>query len=310
MSRGIVMSAAVICFAVTSLVGAAAKADGLGLEIEASVWQSAGQAGFQIGSPVWVISELEYPMDGVLAEIRAACPVFGTDVWAFRLQGRYAGQLSYEGTSGDSDFLDIPGVRSHYSESDSKADVSIWDADLLLTLTPFGGKESVLGSLEFGVFAGFGSQTFDYEDENLEAWYDYGADHFTYDGPVSTYEFEFSGMRTGARISVNPIQSVKLTAEAVVMNDVEAKGTGYWILRDYQFWQKADGEGMIVNIKAAWQILDNLGVFAAYRSVDFKCDDNGVESSVEGGTPYENWPIVPQITGEYTGVECGAIVTF
>jgi len=259
-----------------------------------------------------LLSELEYPMDGVLAEVRGSVPVFSRDSLAFKVRGRYASQLSYDGTTKDSDFVDFPGIRSDYSESDSEADVAIWDLDALVSLTPFAGEEGVLGSVELGLFAGYGSQTFDYTDNGLRYRYSYNTivGSLPNSVEVSTYELEFTGPRAGVCASVNPLPGLRVSAEVVLIPDLTAKGDGDWKLRDYTFQQEADGDGLIISLKGSWRVMENLDVFAAYRSVEMIADKNGVESGVQEGVPYHNWPIVPEITGEYTGVEFGVCVLF
>jgi hypothetical protein len=220
--------------------------------------------------------------------------------------------LTYDGTSKDSDFVDFPGVRSDYSESDSEADVAIWDFDALVSLRPFAGEEGALGSVEIGLFAGYGSQAFDYTDNGLKYEYGYGTvvGSLPKSVEVSTYELEFTGIRAGVCASVNPLPELRISAEAVLIPDLTARGDGNWNLRDYLFQQEADGSGLIVNLKGSWRVMENLDVFAAYRSVALIADKDGIESGVQSGIPYYNWPIVPEITGEYTGVECGVCVLF
>jgi len=277
----------------------------LGIDLQASVWASAGEAGFQIGY-VWVISELEYPMDGTLFEIKASAPITRQDAWGLFVRGRYAGALSYDGTSKDSDFLDFPNIRSDYSESDSSADVSIWDVDAFLDFRPFREKEEqFLRTLSLGFFAGYGGQSFDYSDKNLDASYDYGLTRFTVPGPVSTYKFDFTGIRVGARAAFRPMNEIEIAVEGTWIPNLEAEGDGQWLLRNYTFQQSADGMGVILDIKARCRVWEQLSVFGGVRVVSLIADKRGKETGNEDGMAYEGWPIVPQITAEYSGFEVG-----
>ncbi|MBM4148411.1 MAG: hypothetical protein FJ224_05155 [Lentisphaerae bacterium] len=284
---------------------------GGGYSVEASVWMSSGQCGFQVGSPIWVISELEYPMDGILAEIRASAPLFTSRSFDVRARGRYSTQLAYEGTSKDSDYLDFPGLRSHYSECDSDADVSIWDLDAVAAFRPLADVESdLLASLEIGVFAGYGMQSFDYDDRNLDASYEYGTDRFFIPGPISTYKVEFSGFRVGALASLQVVEGVTVKLDAVFMPDMHAEGDGDWMLRNYRFSHEASGLGVLINASVNWQINETVGIFGAIRSASLIADSGGVESANQDGDVYTDWPIIPQITGEYAGIEGGVVLNF
>lgn len=277
----------------------------LGIDLRASIWASAGDAGFQIGY-IWVISELEYPMDGTLFELKASAPLTKQDAWGAFVRGRYAGAISYDGTSKDSDFLDFPNIRSDYSESDSSADVSIWDVDVLLDFRPFREREEpFIRSLSLGFFAGYGAQSFDYSDKNLDAAYDYGMTRFFLPGPVSTYKFDFSGIRVGARAAFRPLREIEIAVQGTWMPTLEAEGDGNWLLRNYTFQQTADGTGVILDITARCRVWKQLSVFGGMRSVSLIADQHGKESGIEDGTSYEGWPIIPQITAEYSGFEVG-----
>lgn len=273
--------------------------------LEASLWYSYGTAGFKIRDWFGVISELEYPMEGPLWEVRGELVLHQRPLWNLSVRGRGATQISYEGTSKDSDF-DLFGFREKYSESDSKADVLIWDADVVARCRIFPRERHRLFNTAWvGLSLGYGEQTFDYEDENLDAEYDYGANVFQVDGLIAEYRFEYSGVRVGFNALTRPTEKITLLAEAVVIPNLKADNEAYWILRDYPFDQQADGVGLSLDAKIRYQFSTQAHAFMGVRAVSLVADKNGKESGVLNGLAYRDEEIVDDVNAEYVAVELG-----
>jgi hypothetical protein len=164
--------------------------------------------------------------------------------------------------------------------------------------------------MRLGLVVGYGSQEFDYRDSNLVAVYDYGQTLLTVSGFVSSYRMEFTGVRAGAFLSCRFLRVCELSAEFILIPSLEAESEAYWGLRDYPFWQEADGTGTILGARLAVDIAPRLAVFTAVRDVSLVCDSNGVEGGILNGETYADEPIVREITADYTGLECGVRLLF
>ncbi len=275
-----------------------------GWKFDASLWRSDGEAGFEEGDFWGIFSTLEYPLDGEMGEVRAeyrhrldsgGIPSF------IVIRGSYAQSLELDGTSTDRDYDDY-GSEINYSESDNEGEATIWSADLmfLVQMSP---------SFEAGVFAGYGEHSYEFEDDNLYYSYNYGADAGFVPGPISTYDADFTGLRAGLIATLTPSERLSLSAEWAMMPSLEAEAEGFWMLRDYPFWQEAEGVGNVVKVTSSYSLLENLDVFAGLRWVSLIAED-GTEDGILDGQYYFGEEIVEEITSDYVGAEIGVSLQF
>lgn len=272
---------------------------------------SGGDVGFQIDFQGALISDLEFDVDGTVYGVCVDAALVDRPGWGLHVRGRYLRDGLVEGETEDTDW-DIDGEVLHYSESDSEADVEIWDADLLLVMrTAFARSGwAAKQTAEIGLFAGYASQAFDFDVENLRGSYFYGAVPVSLKGDVSTYRAEFEGVRVGGHLVFEVLQRLRLGVEFGVIPGLKARGDGNWLLRDLTFRQKAKGLGETWGVTAGYRIQEHFELFAAYRVTNFRADKDGVETGNEGGQEYFNEPIVREITAQYEVGEVGVAVSF
>jgi hypothetical protein len=248
---------------------------------------------------------LVFPIEGHLWELRASALLAGEDRWSLRGRGRYSGAIAVEGSSTDTDW-DWYGDLVHYSRSDAKADVEIWDADLLVMGWPASGEsQSALGRVGFGLFAGYGVQRFDYTVKGLEGLYEYGQEEVYEEGDVATYDLKCRGPRLGAQILCKPMDRLTLSGEAALML-LTIRSDAYWILRSFPFTQEATGRGTLGRIRCQYQFTPMFSAFVdAYRT-ELVADRDGHESGLaDGEIRFQDLPVVDEITVEHWGATLG-----
>ena len=230
--------------------------------------------------------------------------------WSLRLQARYAGDIRISGTTTDTDW-NRAGAKSDCSESDSDADVEIWDADIVGLVRPFAAMRSrFLRTLSVGMVAGFGSQSFDFSETDLDAVYDFGTRRFTVPGPVAIYKVQFQGARVGLFSGIQPVRALSITAEVIWTPVVQAESEAVWILRNYPFWQEATGTGVSLDLKVNFVPVRQLRLFVGGRFVNIYTWDGTETGIVDGEDYYEDEPIVPEIRAQYLGAEAGLAIAF
>ena len=273
---------------------APATATWRGFTVDASIWGAAGDTDFRIddnGGPV--VSKLEYPMRGAMAEVRGsyALPILHQRL---ALRARYAHSLVVQGTSKDTDYYP-DGSTWNYSESDSEATVQQWDFDLVYLHT-------FKKILSIGAFVGYGSEESDFSDTDLVNKI---PDYYTIDGDVSSYDVTFSGFRVGPMARWQIIKRLSVEGELAVMPYVSAKADADWKLRDYPFHQEANGIGLNGRVRVAYTFTQHLGAFIGVRGTWLNANRDGKESGNDAGATYSDEPIVKDITSQYFGFEGG-----
>lgn len=267
-----------------------------GIEVEASTWAAFGDAGFKIWEDEqYTISQLEYPVDGVMYEIRLgyAFPMLKRRLG---VRTRVAGSTSVEGTTKDTDW-ETDGSLYNESEADAEATVGIMDLDLIFR-QPIGER------LVLGAFLGYGVHSLEYECSDLQNTY---PSRFSRAGKVSTYDMTFTGMRLGALARGDLPRRFGLDAELVYLPALDAEGDANWILRHYPFDQEAKGTGLEGRLLVTYALAPEVKLFGGFRYVSLIADEDGKESgTINGIVPYSDEPWVEEITCEYFGLEFGA----
>lgn len=278
-------------------------------EVNAAILYSHGDVQFKYSEPPWS-SKLNYPLDGYLVEVSAKTKLqfpLGRSSASVAIRGSIAQDISVKGDVTDSDYQ--YDYRWGYSEHDGKADVSIWDIDCLFSVRPFTWSDSdIVKSMEAGMIIGYGEQSFDFLV--TDGWGRYYNQEENFSGHIATYDTTFSGFRLGPYFQCQPIPELSLRIEAILIPNLEANSDAYWILREYRFWQIADGTGTSIGIMGTYKIIDHLYVFAGFRWVCLDADENGRESGVEGDYSYTDLPIVPYISAEYSSLQFGLRADF
>ncbi|MDP8236044.1 MAG: hypothetical protein P9M08_06650 [Candidatus Erginobacter occultus] len=311
--RGLLVLAAAVCaLAGGTAAGGGEERTGLQARADASIWYGRGEASFQ--SPnldPFISSDLVYPFRGTVGEVRGEVSLrfpIGSLLARAGVRGRLAGDIDLTGTATDSDWSF--GERFGYSEHDCRTGLLIWDIDAVFAVFPFEGLESpIFRSIETGVFAGYGEEK--YKFTVRDGWGDYSGEFYYFEGKVSTYDADFTGLRTGIFLRAEPLPRLSLDLEAVFIPGLRAEGDGHWILRDYRFHQKAEGSGAALSGRIAYELTGWCRVFAALRRVVLTADRNGRESGEEaGGESYSDEEIVGWIKSRYTGYELGVSLIY
>ena len=290
---------------------AAAERTGFHARGDISVWYGRGETSFQ--SPnldPFISSDLVYPFSGYLAEARGGVSLFfpiGSLTARAGLRGRLAKEIDLTGTATDSDWSF--GERFGYSEHDCRTDLLIWDLDAVFAIFPFDRSDSsFLRSIEAGLNVGYGEEK--YKFTVRDGWGDYYGERYYFTGEVSTYDADFTGLRTGIFLRAEPLPRFSLDLEAVFIPGLRAEGDGNWLLRDYRFHQKAEGSGAALSGRVAYELSGWCRVFAALRRVVLTADRNGRESGEEEGESYSDEDIVGWIKSRYTGYELGVSLIY
>ena len=254
---------------------------------------------------------MKYPLDGWMAEIQAESSfpfAVGRRRFSISVRARHARSIRVDGTSNDTDW-DSLGVTSDYSESDCRADIIMWDVDAAFSIRVF--QQRMPLALDIGVVAGYGTQRFKFTDRNLHTmiW-----DHQETDqrdtGVVSYYTTTSHTGRVGLFLDVHTHRRLRCRVEAAYVPYLRAKADALWVLRNYPFWQKADGRGYTLKLRADYTVWRRLSLFTGLRRVSLVADRHAVEGGVLDGTPYEDEPYVSEITSRYSGVEVGGTLRF
>ncbi len=285
---------------------------GLSARGDVLLWYGRGETSFE--SPnldPFISSDLVYPFSGYLAEVRGEVSLFfpiGSLTARAGLRGRLAKELDLTGTATDSDWTF--GERWGYSEHDCRADLLIWDIDAVFSLFPFDRSDSlILRSIETGLIVGYGEEK--YKFTIRDGWGDYYGERYYFEGEVSTYDADFTGLRTGIFLRAEPLPRFSLDLEAVFLPGLRAEGDGHWILRDYRFHQKAEGAGATLAARVAYELTGGCRVFAGIKRVVLTADRDGRESGEEaGGESYSDEEIVGWIKSRYTGYELGVSLIY
>ncbi len=265
-----------------------------GFTVDGSIWGSGGSTGFETGEEgEAVVSKLEFPMNGVLAELRGSY-AFPIAKQRISVRGRYARSLVAEGTSKDTDYYPDGNIWN-YSESDSEADVQQWDFDLVYLHT-FKKRISV------GAFIGYGSEEADYSDSNLV---NLRPDYYTVDGDNATYDVTFTSPRVGLIVRWQIIQRLSVEGEVAGLPLVKAEADALWMLRNYPFHQEAEGFGVTGRLRAFYQFTGHFGMFAGFRGTYLDASSDGTMSGTLDGYSYSDEPILREITSSYGGFEVG-----
>lgn len=312
MSRFLVLAAVVGALAGGTTAGGGEERTGLQTHADASIWYGRGEASFQ--SPnldPFISSDLVYPFRGTVGEVRGEVSLLfpiGSLLARAGVRGRLAGDIDLTGTATDSDW--IFGERWGYSEHDCRTDLLIWDIDAVFALHPFELLDSpILQSIETGVFTGYGEEK--YKFTVRDGWADYDDERDYFSGKVSTYDSDFTGLRTGIFLRAEPLIRFSLDLEAVFIPGLRAEGDGHWILRDYRFHQKAEGTGAVLSARVAYELTGGCRVFAGVRRVLLTADRAGRESGEEEGEEsYSDEEIVGWIKSRYTGYELGVSLIY
>ena len=313
------LTAAAVCGLITfpgRAFPAPARADqmsvGLQTRWDASIWYSMGEAGFQYADGLSV-SELTYPLDGYLAEFQGEAKFLfylGPVPATAGLRGRLARSIDVKGTSTDSDRA--LGWLWGYSEHDCTADILLWEVDGLFAVYPLHQLDHpFLKSIETGLILGYGQQRFEFSDRDGTGYY-YGEEPVTFRGLVSTYDVDFTGLRIGPYLRLHPTHRLAVSLEALMIPDLRAESDANWILRNYRFWQEAEGMGTTVSVKVTYEVIDHLQVFASLRRVFLNADKRGLESGVflDEEESYKDQPVVPWIRAKYYGAALGLTLAF
>lgn len=270
-----------------------------------------GDVKFGYLNPPWE-SRLRFPMDGYLVELK------GESVLHFSLsdlpasaglRGRIARDVRARGTTTDEDWFG--NYRWGYSEHSGDADILIWDIEGIFSIRPFYQLDHpAVKSIEAGLTAGYGEQSFKFLSKDGRGWYD--GEDYDFRGPVSTYKADFTGLRIGAYAQFRPEPRLSLRIEATVVPNLEADTDAFWILRNYHFRQKAEGTGTVIGIRGSYELTDHLSVFAGLRRTFLNADKRGRESGIfyDDGDSYTDLPVVPYISAKYFNVEAGLTALF
>jgi hypothetical protein len=311
--RGLLVLAVAVCtLAGGPDAGGGEERTGLQTRADALIWYGRGEASFQ--SPnldPFISSDLVYPFRGTVGEVRGEVSLqfpIGSLPARAGVRGRLAQEIDLTGTATDADWTF--GERWGYSEHDCRTGLLIWDIDAIFALHPFEVLDSPsLRSIETGVFAGYGEEK--YKFTVRDGWGDYSGERYYFTGQVSTYDADFTGLRTGIFLRAEPLPRLSLEVEAVFIPDLRAEGDGNWLLRDYRFHQKAEGAGAALSGRVAYELTNWCRVFAALRRVVLTADRNGRESGEEaGGESYSDEEIVGWIKSRYTGYELGVSLIY
>jgi hypothetical protein len=164
---------------------------------ESCLWYSRGNAGFEggdVGS--W---KLVYPLDGRMAEIRGHVrlpfSVYGRPA-GIAMRVGYARSIRVKGTSTDTDWDEF-GVREAYSESDSDADVYIWNVDAAFHTSVFDPWGFPV-SLDAGGLVGYALWWIGYTNTNLHTTlFEYEPADYRTAGVNAYYDMEIRTGRLG-----------------------------------------------------------------------------------------------------------------
>lgn len=281
--------------------------------ISAGIGWLSGESGFENGGASGIFSKLEWPVSGPLFQIRGSCeyPFADPDGWlqGLGVRGRYGASPGAEGTGSDRDWDDA-GQPWLYSEADSESDISFWDADVYLILRPFRATSSPQ-TVQLTLGLGWGEQQADTTDQNLRYAYDYGQTVGRVDGLIGRYDLHMSGPRISAGVSIDLSEKLQLSSQLVWMPWLEAEGDGDWVLREYTFTQTAEGQGLQLQIQMDYALTETLNAFVSIEATSLVADEQGSESGQ--GTqvpPYENKPIVNEITHSSASLEIGLTKRF
>ncbi len=280
-------------------------------DLNASILFSNGNVKFEYAEPPWR-SKLSYPLDGYLfelsAESRLQCRVEEYPLTA-GIRGRFAQDISVKGDVTDSDWEHD--YRWGYSEHDGDADVSIWDVDCVFSIRPFiWSTPYIVKSIEAGLIIGYGEQSFDFLVK--DGWGNYFGEAEVFSGKVSTYDTTFSGIRIGPYLQCQPISDLALRVEAIAIPNLKTESDAYWILREYRFWQEAEGTGTTIGVKCSYRVTEHFQLLAGINWVYLNADTNGKESGIfyEDGASYTDLPIVPYISADYFNLQLGLTAIF
>ncbi len=288
------------------------------LSVAGSIWRSSGDHAFKMEDRLGVFSDVGYPLDGTMAEIRVgyqyATPVIYPGMASgLGVKVGYAESLEMSGTSTDTDY-DLRGFAVHYSESDNETDARIWNVDGVISLSPLPVAGSAVpaerSAVQINLLFGYGEHRYNHDTQNLRYSYDYGADEGSLEGPVSSYDVTFQSLRMGAELVMQMDASFFVSGSFVFLPYVRAESDALWLLRDYPFQQEAEGYGAAIDIKAGIALADAVWLYGGMRYVSLVADTNGKESGVSNGQTYYDAPIVGEITAEYAGFEGGLIISF
>jgi hypothetical protein len=273
--------------------------------VEPSVWYSLGEAGFEGDNEGWRW-ELVYPLDGWMAEIRAESRfpfAIGRRVGT-SLRARYARSIRVNGTSTDTDW-DSLGTMSVYGECDCDADIIMWDIDVVLFVHVL--QQRIPVALELGVLMGYGGQRFEFTDTDLHVTLSDGRRTDRHYGGVSSYyNMELRTGRVGLFADMRTRERLMCYLEAAYVPYLEASADALWVLRDYPFWQKAEGTGYTLSLSASYTVWGRLSLFSSLRRASLVADRGAVEDGVLDGVRYEDEPYVSEITG----IEAGVVLRF
>jgi hypothetical protein len=275
-----------------------------------SVWYSLGEAGFEGDDEGWSW-KLEYPLNGWMTEICAESRfpfVIGRHRFGTSLKGRYAHSMQISGTSIDTD-CDSLGTMSVYSEADCEGDIIMWDIDATFFVRI--PQQRIPVTLEVGALAGYRVQRFDFTRKNLHVTLSDGRPtNRHYQGVSSYYNMDLRSGRVGLFGDMRTREKLRYYLEVTYVPYLEASADALWVLRDYPFWQEAEGKGYTLTLRTSYTMWGRLSVLMGFRLVSLVADQGAVEGGVLDGIPYENEPFVSEITSKYFGIEVGAVLRF
>jgi len=251
------------------------------LRIGADYWLSRGQGEWEIvfGSldpvlgPVTGRSRLEWE------DLRSDLLVLNAEIaptrW-LRISGAYGSGDLDDGRNTDTDWVSAPLFYAYdYKFSESKADVGgeveLWHADLHIVLSSWLDPHKF--PAEISVFGGYHSYRDELEMRNgLQTVLNETSVALPFPGVFnSTYDFDWEGLRLGAR-GIFPLSTrLSLQATGAMMTRVEFRGEGFWNLReDYRpvapnFVQEADGGSAYdVSLAVTYRPRRHVGLKAGY----------------------------------------------
>ena len=253
-----------------------------GLSIEAGAAQAGGSYEFTLGSEElgdW--SRVRWPLDGVLMTGAIKYDHGISEKITARYEVGMQKSLTMSGTGQDWDWR--PWEReglSDYSETESDADLFKWElvAGMAVDVTP---------TLACMFSIGYQQLEVDFEDRNLDAWYDYGTDVFTADGLAATYALAASGPFFGIGAQWQVDERLRVFAEARYSPSLELEGEGEWIRAGKHFDQKIDATGLEVRVRPLYQLTSALDVALQYVHATQESDGAGRQWGTEGATSYD-----------------------
>jgi len=254
---------------------------------------------FTKGEGSWEIEAFEFIDVAVLAgiaseleweDIDSDIPVFSVDLALLhnvRISGRYGSGDIDDGELTDSDFLSVStpfestgNIKFSESKSDTDGDTEFYDINVHYEL-PEKWYPKLLSHAE--VFLGYEY----YSDElHMMNGVQTVSDGFfappvgPFGGLDSTYDFEWEGVRLGARAEYNPHPKVSVGVTLAVLAVLDYSGEGFWNLRREfrrqapNYEHEADsGEGLDVSVDLEYFPWENVGIRVGYWYKQWSASD-------------------------------------